>query len=653
MEISTINETNEKELSTEQKNKLAQKIADWFKKWDDDRNVQIDTARDIMIETYLKQPARTHENENTDWKSDVKLNGLYNIKRAKKSIIWKEIWANPEQMFDVRGTDSKTEENAKAQKAAIVDSLNKMNIGKQMDNAIDNLYDIGEMIFIVDWIKKTKIVKRQDNIIGFKLLNVVKSLTGSGFTQKPMSEKEIPLFENARVQSISPFMFVFDHGKFKLNDKESWDSTVKIYKRFDSLDNVKNNKIYKLTAEQILDLKGQNADKTSKNKNLIDLRDENEYSGEYSILYAHGDFTIDGKLYKNYIAEVLAGKYLIRFEKNPMYINPFVLCALEYDPETKRGISPLKASMYMVKEEEKLVNVAFDAQKLTVNPPLLADEELFTSENTNADGTITYAPGLIIKHKSSYNGGVPTPLTPNVSGVSDLLNLLGQKISDVSSVNANMYGNITSSQRTATELNLADKGASAQSSKELDTIYQDCTIPIIEKVAELLAMFKNGVDYIRLQENGEAVEYEITNAIRQAQYDYVYEDRNALNDRKNKFEQLYQLASGLAKLPELQGRINWFEIATQGFEMIDLDNTAKFFQEPQEIDKMAEEFKQMPSEVQQQLLPIFQQTAQQVMQQYQIEQMQQQAQNQVQMEMYRQLTRQQAQNNILSGGVVE
>lgn len=653
MEISTINETNEKELSTEQKNKLAQKIANWFKKWDDDRNVQIDTARDIMIETYLKQPARTHENENTTWKSDVKLNGLYNIKRAKKSIIWKEIWANPEQMFDVRGTDSKTEENSKAQKAAIVDSLNKMNIGKQMDNAIDNLYDIGEMIFIVDWIKKTKIVKRQDNIIGFRLLNVVKSLTGSGFTQKPMSEKEIPLFENARVQSISPFMFVFDHGKFKLNDKESWDSTVKIYKRFDSLDNVKNNKIYKLTAEQILDLKGQNADKTSENKNLIDLRDENEYSGEYSILYAHGDFTIDGKLYKNYVAEVLAGKYLIRFEKNPMYINPFVLCALEYDPETKRGISPLKASMYMVKEEEKLVNVAFDAQKLTVNPPLLADEELFTSENTNADGTITYAPGLVIKHKSSYNGGIPTPLTPNVSGVSDLLNLLGQKISDVSSVNANMFGNITSSQRTATELNLADKGASAQSSKELDTIYQDCTIPIIEKVAELLAMFKNGVDYIRLQEKGEAVEYKITNAIRQAQYDYVYEDRNALNDRKNKFEQLYQLASGLAKLPELQGRINWFEIATQGFEMIDLDNTAKFFQEPQEIDKMAEEFKQMPSELQQQLLPMFQQAAQQVMQQYQIKQMQQQAQNQVQMEMYRQLTRQQAQNNILSGGVVE
>ena len=42
-------------------------------------------------------------------------------------------------MFDVRGTNSQTEEQANYKKAAIVDSLNKMQIGKQFDEAISNL----------------------------------------------------------------------------------------------------------------------------------------------------------------------------------------------------------------------------------------------------------------------------------------------------------------------------------------------------------------------------------------------------------------------------------------------------------------------------------------------------------------------------------
>ena len=71
----------------------------------------------------------------------------------------------------------------------------------------------------------------------------------------PMVDVEIPMYANARVQSISPFMFVFDASKYKLKNKESWDSCIKIYKRFDTLDNIKANKLYKLTQEQIDDLK--------------------------------------------------------------------------------------------------------------------------------------------------------------------------------------------------------------------------------------------------------------------------------------------------------------------------------------------------------------------------------------------------------------
>jgi len=45
-----------------------------------------------------------------------------------------------------------------------------------------------------------------------------------------------------------------------------------------------------------------------------------------------------------------------------------------------------------------------------------------------------------------------------------------------------------------------------------------CSVKIQKPVAELLAMFKDGVEYVYAEEKGKRTEYEITNAIRQAQY---------------------------------------------------------------------------------------------------------------------------------------
>jgi hypothetical protein len=633
-----------KELSQEQKEKFAKKIADNFAKWDEDRNSQITTAKEIMAETYLNQSPREVK-KGFEWKSDVKLNGLYNIKRAKKAVLWREIWSNPSQMFDVRGTNEATEKQAKQQKAAIVDSLEKMEIGKQYDKSIDDLFDIGEMIFKTDWEKRTKVVKRQKRGIGFVLENVMRMMTGAGYTTE-LQEIEKPYYENARVESISPFMFVFDHAKYKLKNKASWDSITKIYKRFDSLENIKSNSVYKLTPEMLDDLKKINEKDSVETEQLVDLRDKDEFAGEYSILYAHGDFKIGGKWYKNYIAEVLAGKYLIRFEENPMYINPFILCALEFDPKTKRGISPLKSTMAMCKKEEDLTNTAFDAQKLMANPPCWCNEDLVNEDNTQSDGTIPLAPGKYIKIDNSYTGSLPVEVKFSTNGIADLLGLLGQKISDLSSVSSVMYGNIEASKRTATELSLADKGSSSQASKELDIINQDFTIPMIQNVAELWAMFGRGVDYVYAEEKGKNIEYRITEQIRQAEYNYIYEDRNAINDRKAKFQEIFQLFQAVGQNQQLFALIDWKEVIVTAVEMVGFDNTDKFFVEDTPAQQFSEQLKQIPPQMQQQVVGMFSQQLQQMAQQYQMQQqqaqMQAQAQKQVQMQQMRDQARQQA-----------
>lgn len=650
MEIRTEPIQDNQELSKELKDKLANEIQANYAKWDDERISQIDTAKRIMEETYLNQPAKKYE-KGLEWESDVKTNELYNIKRAKKSVLWREMWSEPSQMFEVQGTNEQTNNVAKEQKANIVDALNKMNVGKQFDAGIDNLFDIGEIIFKTDWIAKKKVVKRQKKNIGFQLMNVISQLSGAGYTTVPMKDVEIPIYENARVESISPFMFVFDTSKFKPRDKDNWDSIIKIYKRFDTLDNIKNNKIYNITPDIIADLEEKDQ-KSEDTKELVELRDEDVYSGQYSILYAHGDFKIKGKLYKNYIAEVLAGKYLIRFEENPLSVNPFILCALEYDNKTKRGISPLKSCLSMVKKQEDLINNAFDIQELQKNPPSYANEKFYNEKNTDKDGRIKLAPGLVIMVANDYSGQLPTPLSIQAGGIDSLIQLLDTKVSEISSVSNVSYGNIEESKRTATELQLASQGSSAQASKELDTIYQDLTIPMIENVAELLATFKDGVDYVYLQEKGKNIEYKITNEIRQAQYNYIYEDRNALNDRKGKFDQLYQLFNGLAQVPELQGKLNWNEIATQGIELIGFDNSSKFFNDMSPVQQFAKQFEQLPQEVQQELMPQFAQATQQTIQQYQQmmqqNQMQEQANNQVQMDMYRQQARANAEQELFN-----
>jgi len=656
MEI--VNETIENlgNLSDERKSQLAKDIAGKFKLWDDDRNEQIDTARSIMDEVYLHQSKKEQKKE-LEWKSDVKLNALYNIKRTRKAQLWSEMWSNSEQMFDVKGTNEQTEETAKQQKAAIVDSLNKMEVQRQYDKVADDLFDIGEMIFKTDWEQRKKVVKRQRKDVGFVVMNVLRNAMGSGYTMsEKMQDVEIPYYENARVEEISPFMFVFDHSKYIQGDKKRWDSLWKIYKRFDTFENIRNNKVYDITPEIIERFENKESqEKTAENKELVELRDKNEFGGQLAILYCHGDFKINGKLYKNYIAEVLAGEYLIRFEENPLFINPFIYCALEIDPLTKRGISPLKCALSLTKEQERLTNTAMDVQKLRANPPVWAPEGLFDENNTNKDGSVPIAPGKVLEFKNDFSGQLPTPVTLSGEGISDLISFSEQKISDLTSVSNFMYGNVTDTKRTATELSLVDKGASAQTSKELDIINQDLTIPMIENVAELLAMFKDGTDYVYTKEQGKDVEYTITNAIRQAQYEYIYEDRNAIENRKQKFDQVFNMMQAAGQNAQLFNMFDWKETYTTGFEMLGFDNPDKFFADETPADKFAQEIKQIPPELQGQAVGMLQQYLGQMTQQYQQQQqqqaMQQQAQNQVQMQMYRDQARQQAENEMMQEAI--
>ena len=590
-------ESKFKKLKDSERTELASTIAGWWSDFHDKRSSQISTAQELRKLLYLNQPDR---NKKSSWKSNVKENKIFTTWDSMKSVMWKEIWSNEEQMFDVTGTSKDTEEMAERQKEAIVYALKKMNAGVQFDRATDFWAEYGEFIYKTDWKKRSKKAKRFDPYQG-------------------LIEVELPLEENANIEAINPMFFNFDVTKYKYGNQKSWESCPKIYKRFASVEEIKNNPLYTFTKEQQMELDSDGDTKTTEIQDDDDLARLTQYGDEYEVLYFHGDFKFNGKLYKNVVAEVYAGKYLIYFEENPVYICPFVWDALSIDPTTGRGISPLKPILTMCMSKEKLINTMGDIAQLNANPPLWGNDTFLKEKYKNK--TIEREPGQYFDYENSYNGQMPMPEKFDPSGIVDMISLLANDISDASAINANVMGNIAQGKRTATEMQLASNGANSRVAMKLDKIYQ-INLKVIENVAELLAMFKNEPETLFIDDKGKRVEVEITNAIRQAQYVYIYEDRNAMIDRRQKFQEVFSMLQSAGENPELASMIDWKEALKTGLEMTGFDNPDKFFKSEAEnqIDQAATFIKQMPEEVQgavmQNIQPILQQ-AQMIMQQQQ------------------------------------
>ena len=570
-------ESKFKKLSKDDRDELARKISDWWGEFHDRRKSQLETARRIEKEIFLNQPDR---NNKKHWKSNIKENLAHTIWLSMKSLIWKESWSNEEQMFDAQGTSKEYEEMASKQKQAVVHSMKRMEAGTQFDRETDLWAVYGDFVYKTDWKSRKKKVKRFVPLQGF-------------------IEQELPLEENANIEAINPMFFNFDTTKYKYGDKASWDSCPKIFKRFASIEEIKANPMYKLTKEQELDLDIAEETKTTSKESDNTLATMKKYGELYEVLFLHGDIKFNNVLYKNVVAEVLAGKYLIFFDENPVYINPFIWDCTMLDPETGRGISPLKSILEMSNGKEELLNKACDIAELNANPCHWVSDTFLKEKYKN--GTVEYEPGKVLEYENSYQGGFPQAVKFDASGIADIIGVLANNISDTSAVNANIMGNIEQGKRTATEMQLANNGANSRVAMLLDKIYQ-INLRVIENVAELLAMFKNEPEILLVKEKGQRVAVEITNAIRQGSYYYVYEDRNALIDRRAKVQEAFNMFNAAGNNEVLSQRIDWVEVLKTGLESVGFDNADKFFTEPSEIDQVADFVKQLPPEMQQAIM---------------------------------------------------
>lgn len=628
------------------KPKDPQKVVDFvvsqWKKLQDNRQSQIDLAMNLQKWASMNQKPMKIYNTRQEEIDGYKDNKFATIVEVTTAQIDNQSWTNMGQMFDVRSTETglippkpsdylttieyEQEENrfleqlynddsqkqfieegekkAELQKKALEQALYRMKADVQLEKCFRN----GDLF----WGEKI-------SQVGWKQRTLVQKLYGN-------KENKVD-YDNADIQAIDPLAFVFDTVKYVKDDDDVFKSIIKIHKRFETIESIINRKftnkegkqvnLYNLTSENIQELKNMEDTTSDTTEPQADDQkiQEVKVGDAYATYFAHGDFKIDGVEYKNYIAEVFAEKFLIRFEPNPIYICPFIIQMDEQDPDTKRGIARMKTIYDACVMRQVYINLKQQKDFLNGNPPTMMTSEMKKELIKPGETSYLWKPGAIIEldDLSPEKVSMLKPFTFDTKGDVDNITFITNEISDNGAVNANAMGNTTSGSVKATDLQLAKQGQDIRTQQTLDSIYK-FTIKNIEAVAQILALFKSGVEVFKVKNKNVEEMIAITDIIRQGQYEYRYEDRNALMNRHAKLEQAIQLIEKLSNVPEMAQKFDYEECFKTGMASIEYDNPEKFLKTATTIEGVMAEFQRLQPEEQQQIMMMLLQQAQQSVQ---------------------------------------
>ena len=527
---------------------LKTKIITKYDEMDDARRGQLSDIKLVKSSIYSNNVPSVNE-----WNTKIQLPDIYELSQTLKAHISENLYSHPDAMFDVSGKTPQTQLLANRQKAMLVNTFEEMHLEEEIEKMIDSIVETGESTLFVGWQTKTKTIRRPQTIEE-QLINP----TETGFV---IEEKVV--YDNAKVKFIKPEDFVFDK-----NNKDNWESCAKVYRIYSTIHDLASDKSNNLlTEEKLENLKQLINNKKSKNSTADKAVDDNKCE----ILEYWGDIELQsGEILKNQIIVVAGRKEIIRMEDNPFIINPFIYANIIRNPETERGISPLKVAIIMNNISSTILNKQLDALSLMMNPPYLAPKGCFKGEQV-------VSPGKIIEYDSALMPQAPVPLNfENALHGWDFLNYFKSTTESATGIFKNMTGNIQNEARTATELTYSVSGQTARLNMMLDAINRKLIIPMVEKTAEIIANFKLGRELICINEHGNPMFMEIDDTVRKATYIYRYGDRKATLERKTRSKELFDVVKSFAEVPSVNQQINCIECFKFALEQYGIENVNHF-----------------------------------------------------------------------------
>ena len=488
-----------------------------------------------------------------DWNCRIQLPEIYELAQTLKSHIVQNLYSHPDGMFDVSGSDLKSQKYANRQKAMLVNTFEDMKISDEMEKIVDSVVETWEVTLFVGWETKTRKVRRALSLNEQLELNTDKSFV--------IEDKVI--YDNVKVKFIHYEDFVFDR-----TNVNNWDSCPKIYRTYQTIDDIKSNRANNmLNAEKLEILKGVVANKNNQK--------DSKYSiPKVEVLEYWGDIELPtGEILKNQLICVAGRSVIIRFEDNPFVINPFIHANIIENPSTGRGISPLRVALILNNISSTILNKQLDALALMMNPPYLAPKGCFM-------GTQEVKPGKIIEYDSTLMTTSPVPLSFDKAMTGwDFLNYFKNTIESATGIFKNMAGNLSSAERSATEINYSANGQEARLNMILDSINRKVIVPMVEKTAQLISYFKIGSESIMVNDHGRTDFVDIDDEIRNSNYVYRYGDRKASFERKSRFKEMFDVLTNFVKVDEVAQRINWLECFKFALEQYGVENSNNFLKD--------------------------------------------------------------------------
>lgn len=586
-------EQKTKKLTDGEAEEVAKLISTKFDTYDKARKRNLDMAKEVMDDVFFRDEAYIGiKDKRESWKTKVKMCKTYMFYQTLKAFIWKNIYANINNMFDVSGENQEANGNSNKQKANLVDKLEKMNIQQTLDKIIDRAIFYSDLISFAGWKKKYKEVRRPiDDLISQYANDEMKLsvLLLAKENGKNYYTDTVKIFDNPYIYDVNPANFVFD-----ITQRDDWNGCPKIYKTYKTPESIINNKLYTISKddkEAIKEMAKESSKDILSNQSDHKLQDETVNGHTLEVLEHWGNLKLkDGTVLKNWHAVVVAGKFLVAFEKNQRIINPFTYSTLVEDPDTKRGISLLYCVLKNSQLQDELLSRTCNMQALNENTPILAPKGLFE------DDELELFPGKVIEYGDDINpNSAFKQLQFNSQIFMQDIALLSDNMAETSGIFPNMAGAEENRAKTATEISTKTEGQMTRLSMIIDNINQNLIIPIVKNVAEMIANFQFGEEQLYLNKNNQEETITIDDEVRQADYRYTYSDRTATVERSNKADMTVQALQEFAQFIPL----NVQEVFTWYMEQKGVDNPERFLQQQAQIPQEIQDYLLQSPEIQQ------------------------------------------------------
>ena len=473
-----------------------------------------------------------------EYKDQVKMiPDVYEQRQSLKANMYKATYQNYDGMFDIEGLDPESHQLSAMLKSALVYDCYKIDLQSTLDKILDDYIDKGECAWFSHWTTKVERKRIQEKVpvIGLNELGE-EDLVDIEVINRPKDEI---VYEGADIERIDPLNLYFDKSQ-----KTHWESCGKIYREFVPLSYILSNKDYKLTREEVSDLK-----QTVSNKQNETI---NDYSDAYhnvdvkfigssvEVMEYYGDYILpNGDTARNVIIVVIAGKYLAKLEESLYPVCPIGYACYNERPDSLRGQTALKPALLLNELENKCMDLTMESWLLTTNPPMLAQKGFINSG-------ITYEPGGVIEYNVDTlddPGRMPQPLnfSAGMRGF-DFQDFFKRKMEGATGVSPYMQGTGgLGGVRTAAESTYIYSGQTTRLSREAYLFSHNVIVPIILAIYKLKKEYQTTNDVIPVVKDGIKDFYEVTEQTRNGHYVFMIGNAQTSVEREQMVAKLFQL----------------------------------------------------------------------------------------------------------------